>query len=341
MTEENLIKSIEEALVLVRYASREGISINTKVISAVVGAKEGLTAGNWSAVAETEFWSAYATLAKAVQPTTVVSLVTMESEVLTRPGWRFWGPKQNIPTPNILKRKFQSWALVSLAILLIVQVYWVFGNTVVNRLDKIEIELNTIQLRLVEIAKIDPNKVAEVDRKKIIKDRERLITDEQIKTARFNAQIDILKFLTFSLIKAQSGASVQEVLKKSQISRVTLEFVLNVLSTYLLPLLYGWLGAAAYILRDFTVAMRRSSVYPDVEIRYSLRMYLGAVAGLSIGWFYGFESKSLVNALSPLALAFIAGYSVELLFSAMDTFIDAFTKKNHTTRPTPPKGKGT
>ena len=38
-------------------------------------------------------------------------------------------------------------------------------------------------------------------------------------------------------------------------------------------------------------------------------------------------ADGLFKSLSPFALAFLAGYSIELVFSAMDRFLTAFTSK--------------
>jgi hypothetical protein len=67
----------------------------------------------------------------------------------------------------------------------------------------------------------------------------------------------------------------------------------------------------------------------ESNIGYRLRMVLGALAGLSIAWFIqptgdAAELKAFAT-LSPFAIAFLAGYGVELLFSAMDRLIGAFT----------------
>ena len=52
-----------------------------------------------------------------------------------------------------------------------------------------------------------------------------------------------------------------------------------------------------------------------------LRLALGTIAGLMIGWFVSlFPDQSLSIPLS--ALAFIAGYNIEFLFSQMDKVIN-------------------
>lgn len=109
----------------------------------------------------------------------------------------------------------------------------------------------------------------------------------------------------------------------------TAQIMLTALLKYLLPILYGLLGACAYIVRSLTNDIRDSTFSLGSKVRYQLRFYLGAVAGLSIAWFTSdakpAESAGMLQSLSPLALAFLAGYSVELLFSFLDRFVTAFS----------------
>jgi len=77
---------------------------------------------------------------------------------------------------------------------------------------------------------------------------------------------------------------------------------------------------------------------------WDLRILLGVVAGLAIGWFFkpsGVEVNG-VGLVSPFALAFVAGYSVELLFTAMDRIEAAFSGRDpKTVGPgTQPQAKG-
>jgi hypothetical protein len=69
----------------------------------------------------------------------------------------------------------------------------------------------------------------------------------------------------------------------------------------------------------------------DSDIKYVLRIHLGALAGLAVGLFFVPEDTTtavLPISLSPLALAFLAGYSVEFFFSAMDRFITGLAQRN-------------
>jgi hypothetical protein len=58
-------------------------------------------------------------------------------------------------------------------------------------------------------------------------------------------------------------------------------------------------------------------------------MHMGALAGLIAIWFLQPDASTaeIFKTLSPFALAFLAGYSVEVVFSAMDRFIAAFSNK--------------
>ena len=104
------------------------------------------------------------------------------------------------------------------------------------------------------------------------------------------------------------------------------------MSSYILPLSYGLLGACAHILRMLKREIREVTFSPTSVISFRLRWPLGMLSGIAVGWFFGPEQlPGELSALQPLALAFLAGYSVELLFTGMDNLIDAFTKKETAT----------
>jgi hypothetical protein len=62
-----------------------------------------------------------------------------------------------------------------------------------------------------------------------------------------------------------------------------------------------------------------------MRVRYALRLNIGLLSGLAVGWFIksGAGDSTLLS-LSPLALAFIAGYGSELFFVALDRLVQAF-----------------
>jgi hypothetical protein len=111
-------------------------------------------------------------------------------------------------------------------------------------------------------------------------------------------------------------------------------FPLEVMQSYVLPLLYGLLGALAFVLRSLVKEIKNLTFTPESRIGYGLRIFLGMVMGLMVRWFFGGGEASgsltmldSLKELSPLAVSFIAGYGVELVFSAMDGIVASLARK--------------
>jgi hypothetical protein len=111
--------------------------------------------------------------------------------------------------------------------------------------------------------------------------------------------------------------------------------ILNVLQSYILPLLYGLLGAFIFVLRDLLREIKSLTFTYDDEIRYRLRLPLGSLAGMIVGWFLKPEEAGLGASLSPMALAFLMGYHVEILFAMMDKAIANIRKQLEPNQTTP------
>jgi hypothetical protein len=92
-------------------------------------------------------------------------------------------------------------------------------------------------------------------------------------------------------------------------------------NTYVAPALYGLLGAILYNLRTDMASIRLGTLAPR---RRSLMRYLmGLVCGLIAGQFFRATGSF---SLSMVAIAFLAGYSVDLVFAAIDQQIETFTR---------------
>ena len=111
-----------------------------------------------------------------------------------------------------------------------------------------------------------------------------------------------------------------------EVSLATLEILLEFLATYVLPALYGLLGASAFVLRQLSADIGNLRFANDLRVRYTLRLNIGLLAGLAVGWFISpGQDASVVANLSPLALAFVAGYGSDLLFAVLDRIVNAFS----------------
>ena len=123
------------------------------------------------------------------------------------------------------------------------------------------------------------------------------------------------------------------------------EQTLRLISEFILPLLYGLLGACVYVLRDLTNTISSVTFSKATLINYNLRLIMGPLVGIAVGLFLGSSTSNLflgsspeanpsslgnatsMNSLSTVGFAFLAGYSVEVLFSALDKLVSAFVRK--------------
>ena len=100
----------------------------------------------------------------------------------------------------------------------------------------------------------------------------------------------------------------------------------GLLTTWLLPGLYGLLGACVFLMRRMLQcdgSTRRVDVRALGVLAILLRLALGGLAGIIVGWFAlptGATSTSSALAISslPFGVAFLAGFSIEGLFSLLD-----------------------
>ncbi len=110
------------------------------------------------------------------------------------------------------------------------------------------------------------------------------------------------------------------------LNNLAAEYTLSTIEQYILPLLYGLLGAFMYVLRTLSKEIKVLSFSPEVLINYRLRLTMGSLAGLIIGWFFAPKMGSGMGAVTTLSISFLAGYNVEILFSLLDKLISYIAK---------------
>lgn len=104
--------------------------------------------------------------------------------------------------------------------------------------------------------------------------------------------------------------------------------LVEILASAVLPICYGFLGAGAAVVRGIYAKMRDSLLSPrDLTLAWG-QLALGAVIGACIGLFVSPSSGSAgaglftgPSTLSLSALSFIAGFGVESVFIALESFI--------------------
>jgi len=148
-----------------------------------------------------------------------------------------------------------------------------------------------------------------------------------------------------TLERQQQGDINREISRQAQLAA---QFVLVILQSYLLPLLYGILGAGTFVLRSLSKEIENETFSDEKGTQHVLRVSLGALAGILVGWFSVLipsETTTFVGSISPLAIAFLVGYNIELFFALMDralfSITDRLQRPSPTTeeKPAPSSGK--
>jgi hypothetical protein len=309
---------IQEAQLLLVYAARNGLDLDPEVVSDLIYAKYWLEQEKWTAEQEIKFWHAFNTLTKVVFPVSVASLEA------THP---FRADKKTSEARRTVG-VYQRSSVLLLIVLLIAHIYWSMGSVRFTTTAEYPKQIDQLQERLeVEQSRIPQEQWAEsreINALGIELDRYDYLIQESLKRLTAWNPTDILTFGS-SLIQTENSAG--PALGKFQLDVVMkdVQFVLEVMQFYILPLLYGLLGASAFVLRSLNIAIKDLTYVVESNISYRLRIQLGGLSGLAISWFPASDSFASVGSLTPMALAFVMGYNVEILFSAMDRFISKFS----------------
>jgi len=324
-----LRRAIDEADLLLAYAAENGIELDEGVVTSVVAARQlPEVAMDAAAVAATRcFWEAYGRLARAVLPVTSDSI----EATMVRQGRRgvtaglldrlFGGKLTTHAERSIYRFSLASFAV--LVMLLAVQMYWVIGNRLETQAGQLVKEAEQVEERLANAGKAGQAENGEV--LKLRTDREQLNLDLAIRVAAIEQWNDIWRALVpgirrHGLPDAAPGAPLQ-IMRKA---RLEAGLARECVELYLLPLLYGLLGSCLHVLRTLAASIERRT-YVAGRL-YQVRIYTGGLTGLVVAWFgVGGDAATPLASLTPFALAFLAGYSVELLFAFMDRLVSAFT----------------
>jgi hypothetical protein len=93
------------------------------------------------------------------------------------------------------------------------------------------------------------------------------------------------------------------------------------IGTCILPVLYALLGTVVYLLRLHEDQIRRRILI--VREKYAARLLIAGISGLTVGQF---NSIAQGISLSPFALAFLAGYAVDVYFTFLEGLLQMFRR---------------
>lgn len=93
------------------------------------------------------------------------------------------------------------------------------------------------------------------------------------------------------------------------------------LTKFMLPFLYGLLGAMASIVRSVSRDVSNVTFVPTSRVFYALRLPLGALTGATVGLLFAPSTLASLEGLTSLGVAFGLGYGVEVFFAAVDGLV--------------------
>jgi hypothetical protein len=91
----------------------------------------------------------------------------------------------------------------------------------------------------------------------------------------------------------------------------------------ILPVLYALLGTCVYLVRTFEQEMSNRTFKPSHADFH--RFLVAGIAGAVVGFFSNFAINTGTS-VSPLAIAFLAGYAVDVFFSFLEGLMQAFMR---------------
>ena len=331
-------QAVSDGQRLITYIARNGDSeLDPEVTKIIIDAKYKVSNGTWTTEDENTFLSNYDKLAKMVYPVTIESI----NSIIPREN----GIRKNKTKAEMSVAWYRRYTMLALVVLLVIQIYWLFGNDLRLNLHNImEQKENTVS-ELTEIRSNEGdesvlNMKLELLNQKLDANFNLLLLWNKVwslgggfggdsisyNSAGFNLENSVENLMYRNNVALTHGFEAGREYHKANMlyfeNLLSADFVLKAFQAYILPLLYGLLGAFIFVLRTLLKEIKSITYTFDSEIRFRLRLTLGSLGGMIIGWFLKPEDASSLASLSPMALAFLMGYNVDVLFSIMDRLVD-------------------
>jgi hypothetical protein len=155
-------------------------------------------------------------------------------------------------------------------------------------------------------------------------------TAQQVQQRKEDNQNQLKKKFQINLPLVNMPQALEDLTNTYQDVRSFAQDILDLISVYygaitacLLPVLYALLGTCAYLLRSFEEELRRLTFVPSSKTQWA-RFLIAGIGGAVVGLFNFALTQSA--SVSPLAIAFLVGYAVDVFFSFLEGLLHSFTK---------------
>lgn len=344
--------AIYNATLIIITASENGIPLAPDTIRTVMITKEHAKKKSINAQVESEFWIAYEQIAQAIQPITINSIKANLDVHSTRPSLFGFIRRKNIPLSRRCASNYKIISLVTLFLLIIIQIYWYVGWSITTDIIAQAQAIRDLQASLTlsapaykntdpSVDNVDPS-VLEIQQMKIRRKIEEHKNWKEAASYHLENWNEVWSSLDIVTLQIWQNSHYETFPLKVQrrLQYVSAGNFLQAITAYILPILYGLIGACFYILRQLPKEIESLTFSMNSYIDYSLRMAQGPLAGILTTYLLTSGQEKLtqsndlsanpsetlglnadLSTLSPLAVAFIAGYSVEFIFRFIDKML--------------------
>jgi hypothetical protein len=350
-------EALSNSAVLLKFAAESPKTAPNDVILPLLAAWEAAEKDEWSPAIAAEFWIAYSKLCDLIKPVTMDTVRMGRKPAVAEETrwWLSWWNHSRSPAQTHARRY-----LVLLLILVICAVAFGFiagtSGKLSDEIEKLVAAGDQLAPQISQqLTDIKPDLDAldtgtdalslDLDDKRIPKETRKKIDDLRNKLQNLYRVCDQLNLKVYAISHVTSFAPLNNY-HQGDLSRlpvldngfdnVTSYYktrrdvagaqqnvaLLNAIYNALVPLLLGAVGAATYVLRLVSDQIKDSTFASSSPIRHVVRIALGSLAGLIIG-LGGFNNE--LN-LSSAALSFLAGYSIEPVFSTLDGIAEKFRR---------------
>jgi hypothetical protein len=336
------VEALKDAERLLKYAAEVGVDIDAPTRTAVLHARS-VPPAQWDEEMSANLLLALTTLAAKLKPVTAESLMAYHSE--TRPTMH----------------TYLTWAIILCVVIIPASILTFVSSSISNQIRAEVTTANALAVKLhTELGPPAPQGVGSSDELADLQEYASTIRSIYSRSRRLNniliPRVNVplalrcnsgnanddaaciklkfelpyeLKIDDFPTARDRLTETYQDVRYFSQNITTDVLTFYGAFNTCILPILYALLGTCAYLLRSFEDAMSTRTFTPSVA--NSARFVIAAIGGTVIGLFNGFTSQT---SASPLAMAFLVGYGVEIFFSFLESLIKSFTR-TVATPPTP------
>jgi len=352
-----VIDAIKNAELVLYYCAEAGIDVNVKDVEVITDAKRIFSEDNWNRDIEISFWMAYRNLTTLIKPVSVDSLKAAQETAIKNPNFlqRLFNRKNRATLAYRVVRFYTIFAVATMIIMLVMHIYFSIGTVRLNRIKSASEQIVDLESQLDEMELISDNTNLSAQQKqdRLINQLFEVNTEKESNIKLLEEWVGVIQnIIVFdkndevSETETSDGAiddvyagptAPEETLDSNiQVIQQAQNYVL-VIGLYILPLFYGLLGALTFVLRDLSNQTNNMKYTKESNITHILRLILGTIAGLAVGVFWGDlkqqESFIIIRSLGPLIVAYLAGLTVEYIFSAIEKWISsildkALSKKN-------------